>query len=396
LSLVSGATCPELEETLLAERQFGRRGLVKGFEGRAAKGLLFAGDERRFLEVLYLKLAFLDEVARYVLPGQGRSSCTRIGPRTDGLWVKVPDQGRLLGAFWTFKPTLMDMEPVLPEVPAPSGSGYAAWCMGMLWFHSLLGSRSLDARSINEGIARMLGGNPLDEDALMFGPDSIFREPAPVPRRWLGLWEKTLDVGRTLLQGFGARGDILREFTERLEAIIEETRKELFSPGAPERAMPVPQQGEEPHEAQKRHLTRISPNGPRKALAPSRRRTRAGCLIVPQQPRPPQQRSGCHLVMAPPLLRQKHRPWMMTSAPRQSSCSTPLNRQPQRSRRPRTRPWSWAPYRPRLSLRMPRPEGKVLQKRISRRPSSRAPLQSQNKRPPRKGPRPGTDELERP
>ncbi len=302
LSLVSGATCPELEETLLAERQFGRRGLVKGFEGRAAKGLLFAGDERRFLEVLYLKLAFLDEVARYVLPGQGRSSCTRIGPRTDGLWVKVPDQGRLLGAFWTFKPTLMDMEPVLPEVPAPSGSGYAAWCMGMLWFHSLLGSRSLDARSINEGIARMLGGNPLEEDALMFGPDSIFREPAPVPRRWLGLWEKTLDVGRTLLQGFGARGDILREFTERLEAIIEETRKELFSPGAPERAMPVPQQGEEPHEAQiGAILTRIrskwsqeSP-GPIPDVAPE-----PAAVILPQQPEALHEEADATLVMAPP------------------------------------------------------------------------------------------------
>ena len=238
LSLLSGAPFEEIEQTLDSQRQFARKGLVGLLRDRAASPLLFAGQAREFLEILYLKLCFLGEVAGYVLSDKRRFTYPGFGPSLDSLWVQIPEQGSLLPAFWTFKLTLMDMEPEIPGVLLSPGSDYAAHCMGMLWFHALLRNSSQDIRAINDGIMAVLKEKQIRKDMPVFGPENIFWEPRPVPMKWKGLWDKALDIGRALLVDAGKPGFLLDELWQAFHDLIDEIRKELFLEAPVEQAFP--------------------------------------------------------------------------------------------------------------------------------------------------------------
>jgi hypothetical protein len=228
LSLLSGAPFEEMEQTLDSQRQFARKGLVRLLKDRANSPLLFTGDAREFLEVLYLKLCFLGEVAGYVLSDKRRFTYPGFGPSLDRLWVQISEQSSLLPAFWTFKLTLMDMEPEIPGVLPSAGSDYATHCMGMLWFHALVRNRSQDIRAINEGIVAVLKKKQIHKDMPVFGPENIFWEPRPAPVKWKGLWDKALDIGRALLLDAGKPGFLLDEFWQAFHNLRDEIKKELF------------------------------------------------------------------------------------------------------------------------------------------------------------------------
>ena len=228
LFLLSGASFEEIEQTLDSQRQFARKGLVSLLKDRVASPLLFTGDAREFLEVLYLKLCFLGEVAGYVLSDKRRFTYPGFGPSLDRLWVQIPEQSSLLPAFWTFKLTLMDMEPEIPGVLPSPGSDYATHCMGMLWFHALVRNRSQDIRAINDGIAGVLKEKQIRTDMPVFGPENIFWEPRPAPMKWKGLWDKALDIGKALLVDAGKPGFLLDEFWQVVHDLADEIRKELF------------------------------------------------------------------------------------------------------------------------------------------------------------------------
>jgi hypothetical protein len=228
LSLLSGAPFEEIEQALDSQRQFARKGLVSLLKDRAVSPLLFTGEAREFLEILYLKLCFLGEVAGYVLSDKRRFTYPGFGPSLDTLWVQIPEQSSLLPAFWTFKLALMDMEPEITGVLPSPGSDYATHCMGMLWFHALVRNRSQDIRAINDGIAGVLKEKQVGRDMPVFGPENIFWEPRSVPMEWKGLWEKALDIGRALLVDAGKTGFLLEELWQSFHALRDEIRKELF------------------------------------------------------------------------------------------------------------------------------------------------------------------------
>jgi len=236
LALVSGAPGTGLVQALSSEREYGRRSLLAGFLEKAAPELLFTGTRREFLEVLYLKLSFLGEVARCILADTSRFAYPQVGPSVSGLWVSVPDQSSLLPALWTFRLALADMEPSLPEMLPPAHPDYAAWCMGLLWFHVLPGGKGMDAAALNEGTARIIAGDSPDGIPGMSGPRDIFWQEKPVPEEWGHLWERALALGRTLLVG----GGDMTDFSEGLAALRADVGKELFAEGSPAQASAAP------------------------------------------------------------------------------------------------------------------------------------------------------------
>ena len=249
LALVSGASCQDLEESLAADRKLGRRQLVASFQRSCESPLLFARDERKFLEVLLLKISFLGEVARFVLSGQVRFAHPQMGPLPERLWVKIPRQSSLLPALWTFRLALVDMEPSLPDMSPSPGIDYSAWCLGMLWFHTLVGNRSLDARSINEGLARMLEGELKGSDAQMFGPENIFCAPGEVPAVWGGLWERSLNIGRALLQPQSPTRSMPPDFWDAYGELVNDVREALFSSAGQMHAGSFPVSGDKSADA---------------------------------------------------------------------------------------------------------------------------------------------------
>lgn len=243
LSLVSGAPCSELEKLTAGERQSLRSRCISRFQDTTGAHTLFAGEERQFLEILYLKLSFLQEVSSHIMSGDGDFSSFEAGTSLQGLWLRIPEQSSLLPCFWSFRVAAMDMDLQAPGIVPLQGPGYASRVLGMLWFHALLKNRVQDVRAVNEGINRMLKEKRIDENDTVFGSHNNFWEPKPVPRRWASLWTRALDLGLALLGEAGNPGDSRDDILKTCRTLRDEVRKELFD-AAPEADAPLAVQKE--------------------------------------------------------------------------------------------------------------------------------------------------------
>ncbi|HXK46221.1 MAG TPA: hypothetical protein PLT09_02180 [Deltaproteobacteria bacterium] len=229
LALVSGAPFSELEADLGIRRELARKGFVQSIRERRAEPLLFAGGERRFLETLFLKLSFLEEAAGLMLAGVEPTAYPQAGPSLERMWIRVPERGTLPGTLWGFDLALMDMDPDIPEgLPVP-GSNYARHVAGLIWLHTLLGSRTKDVHAVNAALRAFMKEKRLDRADPVLRPENIFWEPSAVPAGWLPLWEKALNLGKSLLIGEGGGGFALDTFLDKLRELKGDVRSELFT-----------------------------------------------------------------------------------------------------------------------------------------------------------------------
>ncbi len=246
LALVSGASPRELERSLSGNGERARARQVAEVSARCRAPLLFdAADDRQFLEVLYLKLSFLGEVARGILSDTEPLTCPRFGPGLDRLWVRIPDQGRLLPAFWSADLAFTDMDPEIPEVPPAPGALYAAHVMGLLWFQALLANRLQDARTVNQALARALKEKRVDPADPVLDARNLFWEPREAPSRWRGLWAQTLELGaELLLKAQDAQGSPAA-FAQAHRVLMDALREEMLSRSGVDG--PHREQGKEDH-----------------------------------------------------------------------------------------------------------------------------------------------------
>lgn len=232
LSLISGEPFEDLEQGLAEEGEYTRQRYVRLLKEHAVSGLLFAEDERCFLEILYLKLSFLGEVARYVLSGAEKSGHPEFGPSLARMWVRIDDQSSLLPAYWNFQLVMSDMDLEIPEVFPISGAYCVTHVLGILWFHALLRNRTQDLRAINRGLTQMLKERETSVDKPIFQPENIFWEPRPVPQKWRGLWEKALGLGGAILVEAEKGTFAEQKFWYSYDELRDEIRRELFAPVA--------------------------------------------------------------------------------------------------------------------------------------------------------------------
>ncbi len=228
LSLVSGARCEELEKILADRGLLSRSRMVSRFRADAADLTLFAEEERRFLEVLFLKLSFLDEAARYLLTGESGLPCNACGPSIEGMWLTLPEPGGLLPTLWGAGLTAVEWEVTAPEKAQLQGNGDVRQALGTLWFHALLENRTQDSQAVHAALGSMLNERRLDVGGSAFAAENIFWEPGPAPRRYAGYWEKALMLGFSLLTEGGSLGYPADEFSSMLRSLKREIRKELF------------------------------------------------------------------------------------------------------------------------------------------------------------------------
>lgn len=240
LALVSGASFDEVSQALLRQGSSCRAGCVDALKGRTRSPMLFTQGSRRFLEVLFLKLAFLGEVFQGMLFGPGDVPSGRTGPSLERLWVRIPEQNDLSCTFWSFSCTLMDMEPGIPDMPLGAGADRTARVMAMLWFHVLLRNRSQDIRSVNEALAHSLKESRMDPDAPALQARNTLWDRSDVPVRYAGFWEKALRVGWSLLTSQGSGLSSLEESVRACRELMDSVRSELFSEAPAAADAPAP------------------------------------------------------------------------------------------------------------------------------------------------------------
>ena len=261
LSLVSGASLEDLEGSLAEKQQLGRISCLKALRrnGLLRTPFFFDSDERYFLEVLYLKLSFLGELVRTILPRLDMHQYPATGLSIDRVWVKLGEQGGLLPFFWNFRVDLIDVAgnaadtPLFPNLAPSHGLHF----LGLVWFYALLVNKSQSVSEVYAALGEAIGKIAASGDTTLkslinsglnraFSPENIFWKPegSIVGKNWKHVWEESMGFGCSLL-GISLGQDLQwseDEFRQKIEGLRKEIKDSLFQQGpAVGQAEPAPE-----------------------------------------------------------------------------------------------------------------------------------------------------------
>jgi len=238
LSLVAGASTGEVKERLHPLRDRARIDCISVLHGDAPSGetLFPVTDERHFLEVLYLKLSFLDDALRSI-PEDHPERCLSL----DAIWVKLPERSDRLPAWWNFGTGTLDIIWPRPDCfPNSAASFKPLLHAGLVWFSALLVNRRQGDRDVFRALEIEVTGGAGSLSApwerpntgAVFLPENIFWDPEAVrvSSLWHPLWGRALEVGFELVRA-ALSGERLRPgetFFDELTRLRSEVRAALF------------------------------------------------------------------------------------------------------------------------------------------------------------------------
>jgi hypothetical protein len=252
LSLISGATLNEVKDNLSGKRAHGRVKCLEAAQQKLSVQSPFLFDlnnERNFLEVLYLKLSFLGELAQIIFSDRGSVSHPVLSYSLERIWIKLADQAGLLPLFWNFSLNVIDIgvnpakPPHLSEYPSAHGLHF----LGNAWFYALLVNHRqpveqvrtelekflVELTSTKMGLSELIKKN---EHNPVFAAENIFwrSQDRHVNEDWQGLWGKSLDLGGVLLAAGMNRETSWseNEFWQNFDTLREEIKTELFGHGS--------------------------------------------------------------------------------------------------------------------------------------------------------------------
>ncbi len=239
LALLSGASFQDLEGHLRRKGQTGRIACLRSLNRRGVvkPSSLFEGDQY-FLEVLYLKLSFLEEAIQSFFGGREISDIpdTRISP--DRVWVSLEEQNGILPSMWNFRIKIVDLYPSPLDSPPWKSGGEGLFFLGLFWFFTLLSNRDQDIpRIINwlESFSPEWDFSPetlaKESAATLSRPQNIFWNPeGKKVSTGRPLWERSLQLGGELIQS-GCKGVTWqrKDFLSRLGALRGEVKTLMFA-----------------------------------------------------------------------------------------------------------------------------------------------------------------------
>ena len=246
LSLVSGAPFDDIEAPLKTKQEFGRIHCVEAIKQNCFEKVPFLyDDERRFLEILYLKLSFLAGLLQNFRSGNTLSIPEDLRLSIDRIWAKFPEQSGFLPFFWNFKVNYIDINRYLTETQSipksPSSDGLFSF--GLFWFYAFLVNKKQDISkiyiSLRETMDQIFAKNDAsfekksrEDFCSQFIPENIFWDPEgkSVNKDWQFLWERSLHLGWSLfMNAFRDNTEWSKDFFQELENVREEIKCNLFS-----------------------------------------------------------------------------------------------------------------------------------------------------------------------
>jgi hypothetical protein len=211
---------------------------------------LFSNQDRQFLEILYLKLTFLAQVFRQIMPLGASDVVQEIDLALDGIGVDLFPSGAGLPACWNFNVRILDAigsfhaSPFVPVMPQSPRLHF----LGALWFRSLLVNSRQDPGTVFAEVGRLIDGLAVDQgaDALEietmgaaepFDCRQIFWVPEPrnLPETWQAYWREGLRLGFQLVNA-GLRTGVLLDselFLTALDELRQSVKEEMFAGSVP-------------------------------------------------------------------------------------------------------------------------------------------------------------------
>lgn len=252
LALLSGADIDEIPGD-----QAAATGALPLGAGRQT-GLLFDGDSRRFAEVFYLKLTFLQDLL--AIAASRPDVLTRQADllSLDGIWVHLGNRMGRLPVLWNFSLELID-NVGMPEPPLADDNrqeNQVRRFMGSVWFYTLLVNQKQSFSQVAPALVPFLRKPdvvPPDRAGSVFAAKNIFWLPdgqAPPDACWEPLWQRALSLGavffqRTADEKKGKEDSDIETIDQRMTALRYEIRQALFSAPATATASPASPQVDE-------------------------------------------------------------------------------------------------------------------------------------------------------
>jgi len=250
LALLSGAGAEALATRLESAGERGRAALVRA-AGDAAP-LLFERGERRFLEILYLKLSLLGELFDSLPSGERLAGPPEFRPSVDRAWVTLGVARNLLPRYWNFRGTVLDIgrygeeDASRPGAPGRDDLSF----LGVAWFEALLVNAKQDGIAVRGALSERLRHPPQGEASPFpgardpgspFFAGNLFFEPStePLSEGTTELWDVALAAGWSiLLAGAGRETGTGRDtITAEIRTLQARVRDRLFE-GATPAALP--------------------------------------------------------------------------------------------------------------------------------------------------------------
>ncbi len=210
------------------------------------KRFLFHDQGRQFLEVLYLKLTFLEQLCRQLMPVDDTTEVQAFDLSLEGIGVDLNPAGAELPAYWSFNVRIFDavgafqVSPFAPSLPEAPRLHF----LGAIWFRALLVNSRQGADAVYAEVGRLidqltgdkgpeaLALNPTDHGGVFAG-DQIFWVPDPhrLPENWQVYWTKAMRLGFQLVHA-GLRTGVSwdnGQFRTALGTLRKEIKDALFS-----------------------------------------------------------------------------------------------------------------------------------------------------------------------
>jgi hypothetical protein len=207
---------------------------------------LFQGQGRQFLETLYLKLTFLAQVCRQLLPADDSAANRELALSLDGIGVDLNPAGAGLPEYWNFNVRMLDavgiaqtrpFAPITPEAPR-------LHFLGAVWFRALLVNSRQQANTVYAEVGRLINQMGIEDgaDTLKIeasDPKGVFacRQIFWVPDQrqlaghWQGYWKQAMHLGFQLVHA-GSKTGVLWDpvqFRSALDALRNQIKDEMFS-----------------------------------------------------------------------------------------------------------------------------------------------------------------------
>jgi hypothetical protein len=246
LRLMSGASVISLIDQNESNRDPGRSDYLQSFVERFGNRQTFfmENDDILFLEILYIKLSFFSKIIQSCIPNLIPGISPGLDLALNRVWIREMDPDSLHPLMWNFKVSFLGVGPCaadIPQIPDQSGSRLLHR-LGTIWFYILLVNQSQDADMVCRGIAHLLkeiaghNSRPIDIQAIetdffSLDLDNVFWNPENrnVDQTWTSLWNQSLELGISLLQGninLDSNGSI-HDFCLGLEKLRSDVQKKL-------------------------------------------------------------------------------------------------------------------------------------------------------------------------
>lgn len=249
LPLMAGADPDDVTSRLQAEGQWSRLKYMKNFNVPDPRNALFFYNkgQKHFLEVLYLKLSLLGQLAQLVFDGLDRFKYPDLALSLDRIWLNVDYQSDMMPLLWNFKLQFIGTGGDSKQAYSPdkSDQSHALSFLGVSWFSILFMNSRQDYSKINSEIETIINlsapKDGLDHESRLktyrsdiFSPDNIFWYPDQHNRSedTTDFLTQCLDLGFYLIEGsIGATSQWSQtDFWGKYKHVTVEIRKSLFMP----------------------------------------------------------------------------------------------------------------------------------------------------------------------